>query len=821
MWSGISRVRECLENFIVRPEGGIERRVGSQDHGAAATQDVTKHVRLVDFVFSRNEAISIEISVGKFRFIANGAFIGAPYEVTGIYGGGSIPYADDEIFELQFTQSADVIFITHPDHPIATLSRYDTTDWRYEIPTFDYGPYLDQEPDDQNFSLTLNDIVDRAAINSTADDFASASPGDLVEYPFGNTWVLGRIVTVNSSKEVIVEPLEDRSLVLSKEVYSPGLYTGWDSTNAVPLYNTSISGTNVFVAFSNTSAVTKENIGNYLRFVDSFGTYYWMLVDSVGDIVRMGAYGIIAIGDILNPILPTGIITRSERSITAKMIASDATFFDLSVDVPRSWRLVLGGKAVHAVSMTDAGNNGYTLKVQLNRSLPRSNEGLAVVQDGTTNDWNAGAWFPGNYPSTVFFHEERLGFAGTYYEPQTGWLSKTADYYNFATTDEDLRVLDDSAITFTVNSDAVNQVLWGISKKRLVLGTAGGEFAVGSGNTSETALTPNNSAVNSHSSYGSEFIKPIMVGKSVLFLQKSGRKLRKMEFNFSDDLESVDLTIFAGHILKSHGGGRQMTYQPLPESMLYVLLGDGQIAALTYEADQQIFAWTRFVLGGPSAVVESICAIPEGSTYRLYLVVRRTINGSTVRRIESILPEFRPTSTTDFSSLYFMDGYVSGGAHAAALTGLTQFAGCTVNALVDNKVYHDLTVGVSGNLTLPAAAATRYAVGFAYTSKLETLPLEAQAMSGTGQGKVKRIDHLSLRLINSIGFSHGTSLTNLKEESFVDAGVTYDSAPPMFTGDRRVSMPNGFNTAGSYFILQTKAYPLTILSLMPEAVAYQ
>ena len=44
---------------------------------------------------------------------------------------------------------------------------------------------------------------------------------------------------------------------------------------------TSITGTNVSVAFSNTGVVTQEAVGNYLRFCDKDGAYYWMLIDSI------------------------------------------------------------------------------------------------------------------------------------------------------------------------------------------------------------------------------------------------------------------------------------------------------------------------------------------------------------------------------------------------------------------------------------------------------------------------------------------------------------------------------------------------------------
>jgi hypothetical protein len=53
---------EILENFTVRDAGNIDRRLGSEYHALAAAQGETNVVRTVEFIFSRTQAIIIEIS---------------------------------------------------------------------------------------------------------------------------------------------------------------------------------------------------------------------------------------------------------------------------------------------------------------------------------------------------------------------------------------------------------------------------------------------------------------------------------------------------------------------------------------------------------------------------------------------------------------------------------------------------------------------------------------------------------------------------------------------------------------------------------------
>lgn len=818
-----------LENFLVLHQGPMVFRTGTVNCARAVTQASGKVVRMQDFIFSRSDAVAVEISTAGFRFLRNKALIlngGTPVQVSVIYGTSTaISYTDSEIPEMQFAQSADVLFIVHPNHPPATLSRYSDTDWRYELINIDYGPYMDQDPGDQDVSLNCSVPVDRMVLTSSnATEFAPGGTpiaiNALVQYSVSGQKVLGSVQNYLGPTSVNIFPMEDFCFALSKEVYSPGAYLGWDSTNSVPLYGVITPGTTQDIAFSATGVVTQDMIGGYVRFCDQSGTFYWLQVTAVSDIVKMGAYGIIATGLVFNNIyIPTGVITRSNRLIKATLTASKTGFFNPTIDQQgRKFRLVLDNTVVHCTGrVNDAydlgANTDKRLTVYLNRPLPRSNEGFAVVDNGTTNDWNRGAWYVGNYPATVGFHEERLTFASTYDQPQTGWMSKSGDFYNQATTDENLRVLDDSAITFTLASDTINQILWIVSKKVMAIGTAGSEWAVMPGGSNEP-LKPTNISAQGQSSWGSEFAKPMLIGSHLIYIQRGGTKLRQMQYNYSSDSwESVDLTVFSNHILKSHSGGKQLAYHHLPESAVVIRLGDGQVGYLTYEADQQVYSWSRFVLGG-SGFCESLCSIPEGDRATIYMVVRRTVNGTLVRTIETLQPEFKPASSSDWASANFLDNCTFVTAASNTITGLNDFKGWNVWARVDNQVVQG-TVNTSGTLVLPStvtAAGKTVAIGYSYQGLFQAFPLEVQGQGGTSQGKTKRIDTLVLRVINSRSFAHGLGESNVRDETL--AGTDF------WSGDVRVPFDNGFDTRASYYILQDKPLPLTVVAIMPQVGVY-
>lgn len=110
-----------ITNMVVMPQGGLQNRPGFRF--IAETKTHAKKCRLVPFQFSITQAYILEFGHQYIRFYANGGQVmnGAiPAEVATTYTEAELPY-------LRFAQSADVLFITHPAHHPATLSRTSAT----------------------------------------------------------------------------------------------------------------------------------------------------------------------------------------------------------------------------------------------------------------------------------------------------------------------------------------------------------------------------------------------------------------------------------------------------------------------------------------------------------------------------------------------------------------------------------------------------------------------------------------------------------------------------------------------------------------------
>ena len=424
------------------------------------------------------------------------------------------------------------------------------------------------------------------------------------------------------------------------------------------------------------------------------------------------------------------------------------------------------------------------------------------------------------HPSCVTFFEQRLVFAATLNNPQTIYFSKSGDYENM-NENRGGTVADDDAIIYTIASNQVNAIRFMTATRTLIIGTAGGEFAVSGGGT-DVAITPTNILIKKQSNHGAANVDAIPAGNATLFLQRAKRKLRELAYNFDvDGYVSPDLTILAEHI--TEGGLTQISYQQEPNQIIWGTRDDGQLVGLTYQREQQVVAWHRHKFGGTFGsgasatgfgVCESVATIPtDNSEYQTYVIVKRTINSVTRRYVEYINNyDFDETDDTTFN---FLDSQLEySGSAATTISGLDHLEGQTVSILADGSTHPDKTV-TSGSITLDRSA-TKVKVGLSYTSLLQTMRLDAGSQDGTSQGKTKRIFDITIRLYESIGVEVGPDLSNMERIPFRSSADAMDSGLGVFTGDKEVEFRGNYETDGFIFVRQTQPLPLTILSLYPR-----
>ena len=149
-----------------------------------------------------------------------------------------------------------------------------------------------------------------------------------------------------------------------------------------------------------------------------------------------------------------------------------------------------------------------------------------------------------------------------------------------------------------------------------------------------------------------------------------------------------------------------------------------------------------------------------------------------------------------------------------SLSGLYHLEGEDVSVLANGASHPDATVS-NGSVAL-TFSSTSAAIGYGYTSSMRTLRLEAGSVDGTSQGKPKRIHGITLRLHETVGIEVGNDSGEADRIPFRDSSMAMDEAVPLFTGDKEIEFPGGFDDDDRIYVRQTQPLPLTVLALFPR-----
>ena len=131
---------KLARNVVVRPTGGMSKRSGTIFRNKVKNGVVSG--RLLPFTYSTEIRYLVEVGDLYFRFHyldANNRLFrleiaGVPVEVV-------TPYSTAQIEGLRITQSADVLYLVHPDHQTRELRRLTATSFELRLYENRFGPF--------------------------------------------------------------------------------------------------------------------------------------------------------------------------------------------------------------------------------------------------------------------------------------------------------------------------------------------------------------------------------------------------------------------------------------------------------------------------------------------------------------------------------------------------------------------------------------------------------------------------------------------------------------------------------------------------------
>lgn len=408
----------------------------------------------------------------------------------------------------------------------------------------------------------------------------------------------------------------------------------------------------------------------------------------------------------------------------------------------------------------------------------------------------------GNYPSQVFFHQQRLGFAATANRPITIWLSRIGDFESMASS---VPPKDDDAIEVTLAATQANRIVWlQPDRNALAFGTEGSEWTLQS--SEGVVLTPSTVSFQLQTTNGGEgTVSALSVGGGVLYVQRGSGAVREFAYNYSaDKYLGQDLTILARHIIKD----RDITawaYQQEPYSTLWCVLSDGTFAGLTYMKEQDVIGWHRHTTDGS---ILDVAVIPGTPDDQVWFLVRRP-SGVFVERLESFF------DSDNLDDAFFLDSALHYSGEAAdTFSGLGHLSGRTVQVFADGGTIDGLTVSAGGELKLKSPAKSVH-IGLPYTSRvIPNLP-EVQTQQGWTLMHNRKISAVRVRTYRSMSFLAGIA-GNLSPivDRHIKGGAF--SVRPFFSDGTDLNMETcgGWSSESPLVFEVSSATPLTILAIV-------
>jgi hypothetical protein len=750
-------------------------------------------------------------------------------------------YTESQLADLRYIQTADVIYLYHPDKTPRKIARRADRDWAIVDVPWEDGPWDEINPGvDLNEVQIIEDPDFESGINFWAEDSnggTAASEYDaegkqLVLYSgddggdFGAAEYTVNVSTSGSNVYVIHFRVTGKATTRVTHIeLSVGTETGGTDILALTEYEPGWHS----VKFTTSSTTF------YIRFRKRRTSGTDAPSESGG---LTGVYLYRQNANLLEVDGETG-------SVTCTAVGTHEPF--KSTDVGRLIRLKWPGRDA-AWGVIAGYTDSQTVTVQLRREAPYA--------DVPTEEWQLGAWSERTgYPSVGGFYQSRTLVANHTTEPQTLYFSQSADLENFrpdSFVSATLQTEDDDGLKYTLAATQIDPIHWIAGQRKLILGTAGGQWI---GESQGVTITASDREFTKHADVRAKAADPVSIGDSVVFIEQSGRQVHDLGYQFEPDaFVSADLTILADHLFRQ-SGCEELRYQRVPYPTVWARRADGRILPLSYNRRQDIVGWAQAILGGSFSsgepVVESVAVKPgsddSSQDYasderdEVWLIVKRTVDGSTVRYIEvmegyyegRVREEYDTESAwetavkSDMVDAFYVDsGITYSGSATTTITGLDHLEGEEVAILADGRVHPRKTVS-SGQVTLDYEAST-VQVGLPYKWEFETLKLPFGTQSGSGIAKRKTLHACGIVLMDSGKFTVGVAsydrldgrqVHQTHEIDFLRSGLATDEAVPLFTGEVHVELETTTYRDQRIYIEDESPLPFTCLAIAPQIAA--
>ena len=730
-------------------------------------------------------------------------------------------FETDDLFDIQFAQSADVLYLAHPDYAPKKISRTAHTTWTIEDVVYTDGPYQDE-------NLTTTTLTPNATTGSAKTITASAVTGINGGAGFAATDV-GRLISIGHQAAAwaastsyavgVVKrnsgnvyecikagtsagsggPSGEGDEIVDNNVTWKFLRDGgiqWGYATVTGFTNTTVVVVTVDATFGGTSGETKWRLGA------------WSGTSGYPAAVAFYEQRLFWAGSTEQPQTLWGSKSGDYENHTPGTLDDDPVIYTLATDQVNAIRWLSPGK-VMAVGTV----GGEFVISGSTTSDPLTPTNVRVVREGTRGSHTHK---PVRVDNTVIFIQRQ----------QRKLREFTYAFESDSYQSPDLTILSPQVAKGGISEIAYQQepntTIWAVKADGQLVGLtylrdqqviAWHRHKIG-GVSGACTITVSDFA-NIAAGTVLKFTKSN--GQTVTFTSETAGSGAPTDTDFGFRPNESNNTT-ADNIFTRINAHADFTVANPAAAVVTVeeTLRKGA-APLTVESSDTARLTTT---NQEISIVESLSVIPSSSNgeEELWMIVQRTIDGVTRRYIEFMEATFDTRESSTKKNAFFIDSGLSYNSTATAtISGLDHLEGQTVSILGDGSVYAAQSV-TSGGISSLAPAVSEVQIGLSYESIVKTLRPEAGADDGTAQGKTKRVFDLTARFIQTLGAKVSEDGINYDEIQFRAGSSSMDGSPPLFSGDKQIQFRGGWETEGQVYIKQDQPLPIHITAILTRLV---
>ena len=782
-----------MRNFIAKPQGPAQNRPGFAF--VREVKDSTKSTRLLSFTFNTTQTMVLEFGDQYFRFHTQGQTLfyndGAAWNGGTSYAVGDIAkynnvnyyaktahsnsqppnatnwyalptnpniyeiphsYAEADLFDVHYVQSADVLTLVHPLHPPKELRRLSATKW--ELRVIDFGSPI---------AAPTGVSVSRYIPSSTSTN--------------SDTYVDHEYVVTAVKSNLVDESNQSSAASVSNNIFVTGAKNTitWNAVSGATRYRvykqqggiygflgetttTTLVDDNISPDFSRTPPIHENDFvgtGNYPGAVSYFEQRrVFAGTNNAPQNIWMTKSG-------TESNMSFGLPIRDDDRIEFRVAAREAN--TIRHIVPLTNLLMLTGSAEWRVtSVNSDAITPTSISVKPQSYVGANNSQPVIVNNSLV------------YGAARGGHVRELGY---------NWQAN-----GFITGDLSLRaphLFDNFTIVDMSLSKSPIPIVWAVSSNGKLLGlTYVPEQQIGAWHQHDTDGTFESVACVSEGNDDVTYcvIKRVIDEVVVRYVERMGTRL----FATQRDNFFVDCGA-------TYNGTNTDTNRTVTVS-----------GGTNYTKGETVTVTVNYNLfNAPPSVADKNDAIVivDGTTlYRLTILGTSSQTVATAKLDKDLPAPLRNTAITTYE------------VARDKISGLSFLEGKKLNILADGAVHPQRTVS-SGEISLERAASVVH-LGLPYESDLNTLPMALQ-VEAFGQGRVKNLNHVWLRVLESSGIFAGPSAEKLVEAK-QRTTEPYGTPPNLKTQDIKIMLTPEWQDNGQLFVRQSDPLPLTIVGLTLE-----